>query len=185
MTGSNALVAFRQRASLGLILMAVGAPAGALAINLGAPEMIVYYLAFGLAGLLTIAGLTRAQPKTDLGQPVTTALLVEDQEELRRRLTKLLAARGVKVHAVASDREALAAVRHAQNHFDIVLFDIASQIVAAGLVAFLRRERPHQAVVVVQAAIDNERPAAPPEFRIVEASPSNRTQVEELLSVRA
>src|SRR6059036_630473 len=99
MIGSNALVAFRQRSSLGVILVAVGAPAGALAISLGAPEMTVYYLAFGLASLLTIAGLARAQANTDPGQRVTTALLVEHQEELRRRLTNLLAARGVEVHA--------------------------------------------------------------------------------------
>jgi CheY-like chemotaxis protein len=181
-----------DRTLIGLILVAVGAPLAAICISAGAPETAVYFLAFGLAGVIAFAWLSRSQGKSALSADSTSTLhsvlLVEQEESLRRYITELFRARNILVHSAASPDEALSLVHRRANTFDLVLLDVnLPPLSGVDLSAILRRERPYQALVVLAAYKEAWGARRAPVLRIVDASAPTpvRAELEELLGTPA
>jgi PAS domain S-box-containing protein len=92
--------------------------------------------------------LTREQP----GQSHGTVLIVEDEDELRRPVSKMLRARGFTVIQIGDGDSALEAIRSPENHIDILLLDITLPGASSREVfEQATRLRPEMKVIVTSA----------------------------------
>jgi CheY-like chemotaxis protein len=172
MTSSIALELARNRTTLGLALVVIGAPIGAAAISIGAPETAVYYGAFFLAAVATVGWLSRSRP-TPVGHSIRgRALIVEDEEYLRNIIVNMLTVCGMHVEEASSGTEALATLERVGSNFDVVLCDVrVPDTSGEHLIDMLRRDRPDQAIVLLDVHAYSPNVARHPAFRIVGASP--------------
>lgn len=193
MTQPLVLPAFRVRSAIGLVLLLIGAPLGTLAISRGAPETLVYYLSFAIAACATIAwmsleGTRSLRASTDHAPPLTSVLLVEKEDILRRTIAERCLARGLHVHAVASGSEALLAVQRTDLHFDVVILDITlASMRGTDLLATLQRERPDQSIVLLTATPTPGGALGDSAFTILKGSAPApvRAQLEDVLSLHS
>lgn len=184
-TAAIALNQFRSRTIWAAILVLIGAPLSAAAIAFGAPETVVYYLAFFGAAIATAVWLIRPDVSSEasFASSVSTVLLVEDEPDVRQTLSRLLSAHGAFVHAARSWSEALDKLQQRKHEYDLVVLDISLPKQSwADAFSILRRQNPQVTMVLVE--VKNQYPRAPTDYTIVGSlGPAEvRDQVQEILA---